>query len=182
MTGSTALLVAAIGVGLFSVGLVLLRAPRTPAPPPGRWNTDAITPAGAVPRERVVERVGRQGVLTQGVVLACEMARADGTVLDVERDAIRTFLLTHVPDADDALATRILRDGLEAPLSEDSFRNAVDTIRALATEEQRHLVLELLVHVAHVDGDLHGNERSFMSKVGVALDLADADVQALLAR
>ncbi len=174
----------AVGIVVIIGGVVVLalrRNAKAPSAPPGNWKTDAITPAGAEPRGRVLERVSRQGVLTQGVVVACEMAHADGAFDDSEASTIRAFILSHVPGADDAFADRILRDALAERISEDSLDSAIETIRALGSKEQHRMIVELLVEVAHADGTVHDGEMAFMTRVGTNLGLSAPDVRQLLA-
>lgn len=164
-----------------AVGSALLRRAQEPAAPPaGRWNTDAITPAGAEPRSRVLERVAQQGVLVQGVLVACEMAHADGAFDPHEQDTIRAFILSHVPGSDEAFARRILREALAERADHVTLGSAVETIRAVGSEEQRELILELLVEVARADGAIHEQERAFMRQVGADLGLEPAAVAARL--
>jgi len=68
-----------------------------PPRPGGKYGAE--TPGGHSPRNRAPERVARGVVLTQAVLLAVEMARADDEIDPSEEDAIRDFVRNHVPEA-----------------------------------------------------------------------------------
>ena len=155
-----------VGVHVYRGRTPMVRAPHG-------WLPDtAATPT--------IERVARGPVLTQAVLLACEMARSDGQVQDTERDAIRSFLLTRVKGADPAFAERVCAQGLVGTAREDAVDAAISTIRAVGSGPLRRMVVELLLHVAHADGHIHPKERSFMNRVGKGIGLHEAAVDKLL--
>jgi len=131
-------------------------------------------------RNKAPERVARDAVMAQAVLLAVEMACADGEVDDGETAAIRQFILTHVNGADDAFADKAIREGFAAQRNTAAVDSAIATVRAVGSEEQRALILELLVHVAQADGRIHKAEREFMGRVGLQMGLAAADVERMI--
>jgi uncharacterized tellurite resistance protein B-like protein len=158
-------LAAAIGLALNARRTVVAREAAVVARQ-HTWAGDKITPAGLGPRNSAPERVARGQVLTQGVILAVVMARADGTIADAEVAAIRAFIEEQIPEADEGMARKALEDGLAHAPSEETIRQAIETIRAIGSDEQRHLVLQMLIAVAHTDGKLDIGERAFMERVG----------------
>lgn len=169
---------------LVAAGVVfVVRAqPKPIEPPPRGWKGDKITPAGLGPRSKAPERVARSVVLVEAVLLAVEMARADGDIDPTESDAIRDFIRNHVPEADEALATRVLDEGLGRKATPAKVTAAIETLRAVASEEQRELVLELFVHVARADGRLDEGEIAFMEQIGGELGLQAQAVKGLIAK
>lgn len=161
--------------------LVLRAVTSVPLTPVHAWATETVTPPGAVPRNLTPERVARGPVLTQAILLAVEMARADGEISPQEVAAIRDFLWNHVPEVDAPQTEQILRDGLKNVPTPASVAAAAETIRAIASEAQRELVLRLFVHVAQSDGSIHAGEVAFMERVADALGLDASAVDAVLA-
>ncbi|MCB9675911.1 MAG: TerB family tellurite resistance protein [Alphaproteobacteria bacterium] len=151
------------------------------APPPRAWKGDTVTPVILGPRNRAPERVARGFVASQGALLAMNMANADGQITEVERDAIRSFILKHVTNANEMLAEKALQEAEEAILSQAKVDAAVEAVRAVGSEEQRQLLVDLLVHVAQADGQVKPEEVAFMQRVGNELGLSEADVKARIA-
>lgn len=144
----------------------------TPRAPPTGWLGESITPAALGPRSKAPERVAQTTVLTQGVVLACEMARADGEVDETERRSIRNFIMKNVGNADKEYAAAVMREGLEgAGSGEEAVKQAIGTLHGVASHEQRELIMRLLVHVAQADGVIHAGEMAFMESVCSSLGL-----------
>lgn len=140
---------------------------------PHGWNPESeATPT--------IERVARGPVLSQAVLLACEMARTDGDIDATEREAIRTFLLERVQDADESFAERVCAEGLSGSSREDAVDAAISTIRAVGSAPLRRMVLELLLYVAHADGKIHPNEARFMIRVGMGIGLQPQAVDRML--
>jgi len=179
MTGTLVLIavIAAIGFGIFWVRRA---QPSIPEPPPSPWKGDKITPLMAGARNKAPERVARESIMAQAVLLAVEMACADGDVDDEETAAIRQFILAQVTGADDDFADKALRDGFAAQRNTAAVDAAIETVRAVGSEEQRLLILGLLVHVAQADGRIHDAERKFMARVGQRMGLAMADVERMI--
>jgi uncharacterized tellurite resistance protein B-like protein len=173
--------VAALGIGL-GVAIWRMRSEPTPVVLPKRteWKDATLTPAGAAPRNKATERVARGVVLTQAVLLAVEMARADEEIDPAEEEAIRDFVKNHVPEADASEVTRALAEGLASKPTPDAVQAAIETLRNVASEEQRRLVLQLFVHVAQADGKVRDGEVAFMERIGVALGLEAGEVHALV--
>jgi uncharacterized tellurite resistance protein B-like protein len=109
-------------------------------------------------------------------MIAIEMARADGDVHGAELEAIRDFLLHHVPELDAGGAERILQAGLAAAPGPGAIEAAIETIRAVASEEQQRLIVAMFGHVARADGGLDGREVAFMERIGRGLGLSDAAI------
>ena len=151
-----------------------------PDPPPRAWASDTITPQMLGPRGRAPQRVGGAKVLSQGVTLAVEMARVDGDTATLERRAIREFLLAHAAGLDESTAERVIKEGFEQQSNTDATRGAIETIRALANEDQRQFTLRLLAHVARADGRVSQQEHAFMVRVGQALGIDHTAVDQLL--
>ncbi len=169
-----------IGAGV-AVWWSARNAPEVPEPPPSQWKGSKITPMMAGARNKAPERVARDAVMAQAVLLAVEMACADGQVDDEERGAIRQFILDHVTGADDDFAERAIREGFAAQRNTAAVDAAIATVRAVGSEEQRVLILELLVHVAQADGIIHHAERAFMERVGERMGLDLDDVERMIA-
>ncbi|MBT3222929.1 MAG: TerB family tellurite resistance protein [Proteobacteria bacterium] len=149
-------------------------------PPAQRWQHDRITPLALGPRNRVAERVARGPILTQAVLVAVEMARADGQVDPEEKDAIRSFILNNVTDADDAFVELVMKEGFGREHTKEEVEKAIETIRAVGSEEQRRLIVQLLAHVAGVDGRISPEEEAFMEQVGGKFGLSSDAVKHLL--
>jgi uncharacterized tellurite resistance protein B-like protein len=147
-------------------------------PPSRAWKGDTVTPVILGPRNRAPERVAREYVVTQGALLAMNMARADGQITDEERAAIRQFLLEHVTNHDAAQAQRALEQAESEVLDPAKLEAAIDALRAISSTDQRKVLVELLVHVAQADGVIKPEELAFMKRVGSALGLSEADVRA----
>ena len=148
--------------------------------PSRKWRGESITPVGAGPRNKAPERVARGPILTQAVVLAVEMARADGQVDGTETEAIRAFILNNVTSADSRFAEMVVSAGLECTRQETTIEAAIDTIRAFGSSEQQMLIVELLVSVAQADGLIHPGEKEFIARVGVGLGIDESIVVGLL--
>jgi uncharacterized tellurite resistance protein B-like protein len=182
MTPSLFLLLIVV-LGLVGGMIFYMRPEPEPAaaePVRKNWTSEHVTPLAMGPRNRVAERVARGPVLSQAVLVAVGMARADGHILDEEENAIRMFILNHVTDADNAFADQVMRDGLSRDHTDHETEEAVDTIRAVASEEQRRLIIQLLAHVASVDGNIDEAERVYMRKIGKRLGLSQPAVDHLL--
>ncbi|MEZ4315972.1 MAG: TerB family tellurite resistance protein [Myxococcota bacterium] len=177
------LVVAVLGAALAAGGYAywVQRSQTAKAPPPRAWKGDTVTPVMLGPRNRAPERVSRGFVASQGALLAMNMANADGHITDEERAAIRAFILEHVTDADEGMADKALHEAEEAVRSEAKVDAAVVAVRAVSSEDQRRLLVELLVHVAQVDGVVKPEEVAFMQRVGNELGLSEADVKARIA-
>ncbi len=155
--------------------------PEAKEPPPRAWQGETVTPVILGPRNRAPERVAREYVVTQGALLAMNMANADGQISDEEREAIRLFLLEHVTNADAAQAERALVRAEAEVVDASKLDAAIDALRAISSTDQRKLLVELLVHVAQADGIVKPEEVAFMQRIGNALGLSEADVQARIA-
>lgn len=155
--------------------------PEAPAPPPNKWKGGKITPMMAGARNKAPERVARESVMIQAVLLAVEMARADGEVPDSERETIRQFILNNVTGADEEFADNAIAKGFDATRNTAAVDSAIATVRAVGSEEQRVLILELLVHVAQADGVIHHAERAFMERIGERMGLGPEEVARLIA-
>jgi uncharacterized tellurite resistance protein B-like protein len=154
--------------------------PEPPEPPPSQWKGGKITPMMAGARNKAPERVSRDAIMAQAVLLAAEMATSDGKVEDDEKDAIRQFILDNVTDADEAFAETAMRKGFDAQRNTAAVDAAIATIRAVGSAEQRVLILELLVHVAQADGVIHHAERAFMERVGERMGLDTDEVERMI--
>ena len=176
------LLLVIVTLGVVAGLILYFRSEPAPLGEPERdgWTDGRITPLAMGPRNRVAERVARGPVLTQAVMVAVQMARADGHVSTAEEDAIRSFIVDHVTDADSDFAKRVMEEGFHRLHSEAEVDEAVDTIRAVASEEQRRLIIQLLAHVACVDGSIDEGERRFMERVGNRMGLSPSSVEHLL--
>lgn len=152
---------------------------RPPAVPAHDWGGDGLTTLHG-PADTIRERVGRGPALTQAVLLAVEMAHADGLVTEHETAAMRSFILGYVTGADEAFAERVLTAGLARRPDDVAVREAIETIRAVSSEEQCRLVLQFLVHVARADGEVHEGEAAFVHRVGTSLGVDAAEVEALV--
>ena len=182
MNPAIVLVVALLASCAILAGLVFLIRERTAFedPPSKRWQHDRITPLALGPRNRVAERVARGPVLTQAVLVAVEMARADGHMDPEEKDAIRAFILNNVTNADDGFADSVMKEGLAREHSKEEVEKAIETIRAVGSEEQRRLIVQLLAHVAGVDGRISPEEEAFMEQVGGKFGLSSEAVKHLL--
>lgn len=172
--------VAAVGV---IAALLWMRARNQPdpTPPPRAWKSDTVTPIMLGPRNKAPERVARNFVVSQGTVLAIRMANADGEIKEVERQAIRAFLADHVSNADPALTERALAEAEGQVSDEGALASALEALRAVGSEEQRRLLVDLLVHVAQSDGVVKDEEIVFMQRIGRQLGLSEEDVRARIA-
>ena len=178
------LVLAVLGAGAAAAGYaywVRRDAPAAKEPPPRAWKGDTVTPVMLGPRNRAPERVARSFVVTQGALLAMNMAHVDGDITENEREAIREFILRFVTSADPALAERALTEAEEGIANSAAVDAAVEALRAISSEEQRQLLVDLLVHVAQADGVVKPQEVAFMQRVGNALGLSEADVKARIA-
>lgn len=154
------------------------RASAESVAPPRAWKSDTVTPIMMGPRSKAPERVARSFVATQGALLAARMANADGEIKESERDAIRAFLLEHVTAGDPAVAERALADAEARIHDEVALTSALEGLRAVGSEDQRRVLVELLVHVAQADGIVRPEEEAFMQRVGGQLGLSSDDVRA----
>lgn len=172
-----AVVVASGVVGVGAAWVWITRRP-PPEPPPRAWKSDTVTPIMLGPRNKAPERVARNFVVAQGTLLAIHMAHADGEILEVERDAIRSFLVDHVAEADPSVAARALTEAEAHVGDEVALASALEALRAVGSAEQRMLLVDLLVHVAQADGLVKPEEVAFMQRVGRQLGLSDDDVKA----
>jgi len=181
MTGAAVTIAVLLAVG---AGVALWwksqQGPEPPEPPPSKWKGGKITPMMAGARNKAPERVARDAVMAQAVLLAVEMACADGEVDDSERAAIRQFIIENVTGADAEFADKAIRKGFDAQRNTAAVDSAIATVRAVGSEEQRVLILELLVHVAQADGVIHHAERAFMERVGERMGLETAEVERMI--
>ena len=177
MTGLIVFCAVGIGVGL---GIVWQQNRVAATPPQHQWKGDKVTPVMLGPRNKAPERAGRRMVMTQGVLLAATMARKDGDVSDAEVETIREFILSHVNGADQEFADTVMRDGLTATVSTAVIDASIETIRAVGSEEQRKLLIQLFVAVAQADGVVDPREEEFMLEIGRRLELADSEVKNML--
>lgn len=150
-------------------------------PPPRAWKGDTVTPVIQGRRNKAPERVARSFVVGQGALLALRMAEIDGEIKDVERDAVRTFILTHVTHADEALANKALESAEAGLANAIEVERAIEGLRAVSSEEQRELLVDLLVHVAQADAVIHDEEIAFLKQLGGMLGLTDATVEQRIA-
>ncbi len=181
MPGLSFAIVATIGIGVgVALGIWVQQQRAEAKPPPRGWKGDKITPVMLGPRNKAPERAGRRMVMTQAVLLAATMARKDGNVTEEEKAAIQAFILAQVTGADQDFATSVMRDGLTATVSSAVSDAAIETVRAVGSEEQKQLVIALLVAVAKADGKIHPQEVSFMNEVGGRLGIDEATVKDLL--
>lgn len=133
------------------------------------------------PRNKAPERVARRFVVDQGALLALKMAEVDGEISSVERDVVRRFILTEGRDLDPLEADRALaraEGSLDNPIQ---VENAIEGLRALSSEEQRQLLVDLFVDVAQADGAIRDEEVAFMERVGAQLGLTSDDVKKRIA-
>jgi uncharacterized tellurite resistance protein B-like protein len=164
-------------------GAVLWRRRRIPEkePPPRAWASETVTPVMMGPRNKAPERVARRFVVDQGALLALKMAAVDGTITDDERAVVRRFVVSESRglDAREAEAAIARAEGsLDNPIQ---VENAIEGLRALGSEEQRQLLIELFVDVAQADGAIRDEEVSFMQRVGAQLGLSPDDVKKRIA-
>lgn len=171
-----------LGLAVGVAYVVWSRSRAEPAPPPPRaWKGDTVTPVMLGPRNKAPERVARNFVVSQGTVLAMRMANADGEIKEVEREAIRLFLAQNVSSADPQLTERAISEAEGQVGDEGALAAALEALRAVGSEEQRKLLVELLVHVAQADGVVKAEEVAFMQRIGRQLGLSDDDVKARIA-
>jgi len=178
------LVLAVVGAGAVAAGYAYWSRREVPVakePPPRAWKGDTVTPVMLGPRNRAPERVARSFVVSQGALLAMNMAGVDGEITAPERAAIREFIVRFVTSADAALADRALAEAEAGIANQSAVDDAVEALRATSSEEQRRLLVDLLVHVAQVDGVVKPSEVAFMQRVGNALGLSEADVKARIA-
>ncbi|MCB9670861.1 MAG: TerB family tellurite resistance protein [Alphaproteobacteria bacterium] len=150
-------------------------------PPPRAWASETVTPVMMGPRNKAPERVARRFVIDQGALLALKMAQVDGEIVDVEREAVRRFILAEGRDLDEhgaELALARAEGSLDNPIQ---VENAIEGLRALSSEEQRQALVDLLVQVAQADGHIRDAEVVFMERVGAKLGLSSADVKKRIA-
>lgn len=145
--------------------------PPPPPPPTDTWSESKSTPAALGPRSRASERVARESVFTQGVVLAVGMAHADGTVSDGEIEAIRSYITEHFSEFDEALAKKVVDGALAQAPGEAPTDHAIETIRAFASPDQRRAIIGMLQAVAHQDGELAQSEQALLDRVTDALEM-----------
>lgn len=147
-----------------------------PAPPPRAWQSETVTPVMMGPRNKAPERVARRFVLDQGALLALKMAEVDGTITDDERAVVRRFILAEARELDDDGADQAIaraEGSLDNPIQ---LENALEGLRALGSEQQRQVLVDLLVQVAQADGAIQDTELAFMQRVGEKLGLTPEDV------
>lgn len=146
------------------------------SPPPRAWAGETVTPVMMGPRSKAPERVARRFVIDQGALLALKMASVDGEIVEVEREAVRRFIVAEARDLDAEQAEAALlraEHGLDNPIQ---VENAIEGLRALGSEEQRQSLIDLFVAVAQADGEIRDEEVAFMERVGAQLGLSPADV------
>lgn len=170
--GAVALLTGAV------VAWLLTRKEDAPAavPPPRAWEGDTVTPVIQGRRNKAPERVARSFVIGQGAILALRMAEVDGEIKPSEREAVKRFILEHVTQVDEALADRAVAQAEAGLQNTIELERAIEGVRAVGSEEQRTLLIDLLVHVAQADGMIHEAEVAFLQRIGGMLGLTDAAV------
>lgn len=150
----------------------------TPAsPPPRAWKGDTVTPVIQGLRNKAPERVARSFVVGQGALLALRMAEVDGEVVEAEREALMQFILEHVTNADRDAAEQALRNAESGVENAIEVERAIEGLRAVGSEEQRQLLVDLLVHVAQADGRIHEAEVAFLKRIGTMLGIAEAVIE-----
>lgn len=150
-------------------------------PPPRAWKSDTVTPVIQGLRNKAPERVARSYVVGQGALLALRMAEVDGEIVDAERDALKQFILERITNADEELTDRAVKSaeaGLENAIE---VERAIEGLNAVSSEEQRQLLVDLLVHVAQADGVIHEEEIAFLKRIGGMLGIPDAAVEQRIA-
>lgn len=135
----------------------------------------------AAPGYTVAERVALDGVTTEAVRLAVQMARIDDDIHAAELEAIRTFILTRIEPSDQAFAARVMEQALERPLAPSDQQLAIDTIKAVGSHRQYRTTVLLLVRVAAADGAIEPRERAFVEVVAVGLGVPREEVAEILA-
>jgi len=171
------LLLGLVGTALLAggAGLILL----------GRQRPEVGDGIQQLPSPSARRRAARDVAISHGVRMAAMLSRIDGEVHATELDAIHEFITTHVKKADIPFAARIMRAGLDGRV-DVGLDEVIDTILAVADDEQKDLVVGLLVYVACADGHIHRAERSFLHEVaprfGVSLPEIDARVDRGLAQ
>ena len=160
------------------VAWLLTRKQDAPAavPPPRAWDGDTVTPMIQGRRNKAPERVSRSFVIGQGAILALRMAEVDGEIKESERQAVKQFILTNVTQVDEAMADRAVAQAEAGLKNTIELERAIEGVRAVSSEEQRTLLVDLLVHVAQADGSIHEAEVAFLQRIGGMLGLTDTAV------
>jgi len=125
-------------------------------------------------------RAARDVAISHGVRMAAMLSRIDGEVHATELDAIHEYITTHVKKADIPFAARIMRAGLDGQV-EMGLDEIVDAILEVADDQQKALVVELMVFVACADGQIHPAEREFLHEIAPRFEVPIDDMEAQLA-
>lgn len=108
------------------------------------------------------------------------VAHADGRVLKVETDGLRSLLRSrfHLTDGQ---VERLIRHAAEVEETLDPTTTLVDRILHDVSPEDRPRLLGLAYRIAAIDGVVHDFEDDLIWRTGRLLDLSDKDLAAIKA-
>lgn len=112
------------------------------------------------------------------IVLIAAVMKADGKVLKVELDYVKSFLISNLGSVAANEALKLLKDLLKQDIP---VHDVTQQIRQFLDYSSRLQLLHFLYGIAKVDGNVHQNEIKLICEIGLGMGLSSDDVNSVVA-